>query len=321
MMVRAPAFWSGKGKQWPASLLSPASAIMAAATARRVARPGWRAPVPVICCGNATVGGSGKTTVALDIGQRLAESGHHVHFILRGYGGSNRSTLRVAAGDAADRTGDEALLLMQVAPTWIGADRIASARAAFAAGATVLIMDDGLQNPSLVKNLSLLVVDGAYGFGNGRVIPAGPLREPVAAAAARCDAAIVIGEGEPPIPPALPVLRARLVPDASAFRLSGRRVLAFAGIGVPDKFFRTVAEVGAVIVCRVPYPDHHPYEERELDRLIEDARSLDAIPVTTAKDLARIPPERRRAFTAVRITLAWQDEAALIRILSRTLKR
>ena len=186
-----PGFW-GRDGVLP-RLLSPLAAVTAAVTAWRVARPGWRAPVPVICCGNVTVGGAGKTTVALDLGARLAARGRAVHFLLRGYGGSVRGPHRVAAGDTAARVGDEALLLAEVAPTWIGADRAASARAAVAAGAQVLVMDDGLQNPGLHKDLSLLVVDGASGFGNGRVLPAGPLREPVAAGAARCQAAVLIG--------------------------------------------------------------------------------------------------------------------------------
>ena len=162
-------------------MLSPLAAVTAAATAHRVTRPGWRAAVPVICCGNVTVGGAGKTTLALDLGARLSARGHLVHFLLRGYRGVVRGPHRVTAGDTATMVGDEALLLAAVAPTWIGADRAASARAAVAAGAQVLVLDDGLQNPGLHKDLSLLVVDGATGFGNGRVLPAGPLREPVAA--------------------------------------------------------------------------------------------------------------------------------------------
>ena len=191
MMPHPPRFWRRDGVL--PRLLSPFAAVTAAVTARRVTRPGWHAPVPVICCGNVTVGGAGKTTVALDLGARLVARGQTVHFLLRGYGGTVRGPHRVAAGDTAAEVGDEALLLAAVAPTWIGADRVASARAAVAAGAEVLVLDDGLQNPGLHKDLSLLVVDGTSGFGNGRVLPAGPLREPVAAGAARCQAAVLIG--------------------------------------------------------------------------------------------------------------------------------
>ncbi len=162
-------------------LLAPFSALTAGITARRVARPGWRAPVPVICCGNATVGGAGKTTLALDLARRLAARGVAVHCLTRGYGGRVGTVLRVASGvHPASLVGDEPLLLAAVAPTWVGRDRAASARAAAAADAAALVMDDGLQNPGLAKDLAFLVVDGAAGFGNGRLLPAGPLREPVA---------------------------------------------------------------------------------------------------------------------------------------------
>ncbi|MDE2581170.1 MAG: tetraacyldisaccharide 4'-kinase, partial [Rhodospirillales bacterium] len=212
-MPRAPRFWDAEvgGGALPA-LLAPLAALVAAATARRVARPGWRAPVPVLCVGNATVGGAGKTTVALDLAARLARAGRTPHVLLRGYRGTMRGVRRVAPGDSAALVGDEALLLAEVAPTWVGADRAASARAAVAAGAGALVMDDGLQNPGLVKDVALLVIDGGFGFGNGRVLPAGPLREPVAAAAARCAAAVLIGEdrhgARAALQPALPVLRA-----------------------------------------------------------------------------------------------------------------
>ena len=188
-MPTAPSFWSHDGPL--ARALSPLSAIGSALTAARVARPGWQAPVPVVCCGNVTVGGAGKTTLVLDLAQRL--SGRDVHILLRGYGGASRGVHRVAPDDPVSLVGDEALLLAQVAPTWTSADRAASARAAIGAGAKILLMDDGLQNPTLTKTGSILVIDGRTGFGNGRVLPAGPLREPVAAAAARCQAAVLIG--------------------------------------------------------------------------------------------------------------------------------
>src|SRR3954470_20366902 len=211
-MPGAPSFWFHDGL--PARLLSPLSVIGAAMTARRVARPGWHAPVPVICCGNVTVGGAGKTTLALDLARRLADRGHAVHVLLRGYGGESRGVHRVAPDDPAARVGDEALLLAAAAPTWIGGDRAASARAAIEAGAQVLLMDDGLQNSTLAKDFSFLVIDGRTGFGNGRVLPAGPLREPAAAAAARCQAAVLIGADATGalarLPPHLPVLRTDL---------------------------------------------------------------------------------------------------------------
>ena len=184
--MRPPAWWD-RGGAIP-RLLAPAATLVAAAGARRMSRVGWRAPVPVLCCGNATVGGAGKTTVALDLAARLRARAVAVHVLTRGYGGRARGPLRVdpARHDAA-LVGDEPLLLAAVAPTWVCADRAAGARAAVTDGAGALLMDDGLQNPTLSKTASLLVIDGAAGFGNGRVLPAGPLREPVAAAAPRFD--------------------------------------------------------------------------------------------------------------------------------------
>ncbi|MCX7684268.1 MAG: tetraacyldisaccharide 4'-kinase [Acetobacteraceae bacterium] len=317
--MRAPEFWSGGGGIAPL-LLSPFAAVYAAATARRVARPGWRAPVPVICCGNATAGGAGKTTVALDIGQRLMNRGIGVHFLIRGYGGRLRGPLRVDP-DRHDSTavGDEALLLAARAPTWIGADRAAAARRAIEAGAQALVLDDGLQNPTLAKDLSLLVVDGGYGFGNGRVIPAGPLREPVAAAAARCQAAVLIGEDEAGVlaqlPRGLPVLRANLVPGPEAAALAGRTVFAFCGIASPRKFFATLTQAGAVLAGRAAFADHYPYDEAEIRELLAEAERLRAVPVTTKKDAVRIPSALRGRITVVTVGLAWEDPAAIETLL------
>ena len=316
MALRPPAFWDGDGL--PARALAPLSALVSRATARRVAQPGWRAPVKVLCCGNAGVGGAGKTTVALDLGRRLLASGARVAFLTRGYGGRTRGVTRVAPGQAdAGEVGDEALLLAAVAPAYVGADRAAAAQAAIADGATVLVMDDGLQNPGLVKDVSLLVVDGGAGFGNRRVLPAGPLRESVAAAAVRCRAAVLIGPDEygalGALPPALAVLRARLAPCTA---LDGVRAVAFAGIGRPGKFFATVAQAGATVAETHAFPDHHPFRPAELERLRRRAAGLGAQLVTTAKDAARLSPTWRAAVTVLDVQVQWRDEAALAALLA-----
>ena len=314
-MPRAPGFWRHGGGVLLPALLSPLAAIAAASTARRVAQPGWRAPVPVICCGNVTVGGAGKTTLALDIAARLAARGIAAHMLLRGYGGSSRGVHRVNPKDPVRLVGDEALLLAAVAPTWIGADRAASARAALAAGAQALVMDDGLQNPTLQKTLSLLTIDGAFGFGNRRVMPAGPLREPVAAGAARCQAAVLIGPDQTGVldllPPVLPVLRARLVPGPEIAAHAGRRVLAFAGIASPEKFFTGLQQAGVVLAGRLPFPDHHPFVEPELREIIAKARALQVRPVTTPKDATRIPSALRAEFDIIGVTLKWENPAEI----------
>jgi tetraacyldisaccharide 4'-kinase len=319
-MPRAPAFWNEREGTLLPLLLSPFAAVTAAVTAHRVARPGWRAPVPVICCGNVTVGGAGKTTLALDLGRRLIAHGRRVHFLSRGYGGRGGGTHRVAPGDAAADVGDEPLLLAEVAPTWTGADRAASAQAAVAAGAEALVLDDGLQNPTLRKDLSLLVIDGASGFGNGRVLPAGPLREPIAAGASRCHAAVLIGADRAgavaALPRGLPLLRARLVHGPEVDELAGRRALAFAGIASPEKFFATLGEAGVVLAARVGFPDHHPYTDSELRRLLDEAARLDAVPVTTPKDAVRLPAARLAEVRVVDVAIAWEDPPAIEALLS-----
>jgi tetraacyldisaccharide 4'-kinase len=318
--MRAPEFWGGDGKGLLPLLLSPLASLYAAATARRVARRGWRAPVPVICCGNATAGGSGKTTVALDLGRRLANRGVAVHFLLRGYGGRLKGPVRVDPAQHDSRAvGDEALLLAAERPTWVAADRGAGAQAAVAAGAQAIVMDDGLQNPTLEKDLSLLVVDGSFGFGNGRVIPAGPLREPVAAAAARCQAAVLIGADESgalaQLPPSLPVLRARLRPGPEAEALAGQPVFAFCGIANPRRFFATLQEAGAVIAGRLAFADHYPYDAGDMRDLLAEAEALRAIPVTTRKDFVRIPPAFRARVTVLTVRLEWEEPAQIEQLL------
>ena len=310
-----PAFWAHDGVL--PRLLSPLSALVARSTARRVARPGWRAPVPVLCCGNAGVGGAGKTTLALDLVRRLQARGVAVHCLTRGYGGRTRGVVRVdAAVHGAALVGDEPLLLAAAAPTWVSADRAAGARAAVAAGAGMLVMDDGLQNPGLVQDLALLVVDGASGFGNGRVLPAGPLREPVADAAARCRAAVLVGPDDAGaravLPPELPVLTARLRPDQP---LRGRRVLAFAGIARPPKFFGMLHDAGAEVAGTIGFPDHHRFTAPELDGLLRRATALGAEPATTPKDAVRLSPGLRARVLVVGVSLAWDDPTGIEALL------
>ena len=310
--MRAPAFWQSEGLL--PTLLSPLARIYAAATAARVARPGWRAPVPVICCGNATAGGAGKTTLALDLGARLTARGVALAFLTRGYGGRATSALRVNPREHDARAvGDEALLLAALAPTFVAPDR--------AAGARVLVMDDGLQNSTLAKDLSFLVIDGADGFGNARVIPAGPLREPVAAAAARCQAALLIGndrhDATNQLPPSLPVLRASL--ESLTGNLPRQPLFAFAGIGRPEKFFATLEAAGFTLAGRREFPDHHPYSERELRDLLNAASRLTATPVTTPKDAVRLPAAVHDKIFTAGVRLVWEDPQSLESMLDRLL--
>lgn len=319
--MRAPRFWADTRDRIQSRMLAPFGVVWGAITSHRAQRPGWRAPIPVICCGNATLGGAGKTILALDLARRLRVAGRHVHVLLRGYGGRSRASHRVEPTHDSALVGDEALLLATVAPTWIGVDRAASAELAIAHGADVLLLDDGLQNPTLGKDLSLLAIDGGFGFGNGRVFPAGPLREPVHAAAARCGAAILIGpdryRAAAALPLSLPLLRARLVPGPDMAALAGRDVLAFAGIGRPEKFFASLRDAGVRIADAVPFADHHPFRPGEVERLLDRADRLRATAVTTAKDAVRLPPALRTRITVATVALAWEDESAVDALLQR----
>lgn len=323
--MRAPDFWSRDRSLLPTLLAPLAVAYAAAGRLRQVTTRPQRVPIPVICVGAATVGGAGKTPVALALGRHLTAAGYRAHFLTRGYGGRTAGPLRVdpARHDAAS-VGDEPLLLARAAPCWVARNRPAGARAAAAAGAKAIVMDDGFQNPTLAKDLALLVVDGTQGFGNGRVLPAGPLREPVDRALARADAVVLIGKDGAGLAPVLagkPVLAARLVPDDSARVLAGRKLLAFAGIGRPEKFFESLRAIGAELAATAVFPDHHPYSAAELHRIFDRAERLGARLVTTAKDSVRLPPSLRAQVHAVDVRLEWADPAALDRLLAPILRR
>jgi tetraacyldisaccharide 4'-kinase len=293
--MRAPAFWWKTAPDALALLLSPLGAAYGAATARRMARPGTRVGAPVICVGNFVAGGAGKTPTAIALAKALQEIGETPFFLTRGYGAREPVTtpLRVDPGQHdSQRVGDEPLLLARAAPTIVSPDRVAGARFAIAEGASVLVMDDGLQNPSLHKDFSIAVVDGAAGVGNGLCVPAGPLRAPLAAQTPFIDAALVIGEPRPglALPGSLQIVAATLEPERSAVAaLKGQRVFAFAGIGRPEKFFDTLRAAGAIVVGTQAFADHHPFSAAELALLAEQARRHGARLVTTEKDLVRLP--------------------------------
>lgn len=319
--MRPPEFWARDGA--PARLLSPLGSLytLAGRWRRRLARP-LRLPVQVVCAGNLTVGGAGKTPLCLALAKRLIGQGQAPHFLTRGYRGRCKGPLRVdpARHQAAD-VGDEALLLAAVAPTWVARERRAGAAAAVAAGASVLIMDDGFQNPALVQDVGLIVIDGEVGWGNCRVLPAGPLREPVADGLARASAVVLVGEDRtgivPLLPEGFPCLRANLAPLPRAGELRGARVLAFAGIGRPDKFFASLRAVGAELAGTRVFPDHHPFRDAQLEALATDAERLGAQPVTTAKDHVRLPPNWRPRVAVLPVQLTFCDPAALDRLLGR----
>jgi len=319
--MRPPDFWYPKGdSRLPlgVKLLEPLSALYLRIARRRIetARP-VRAALPVICVGNITAGGTGKTPVALVIAEFLRRLGRRPVFLSRGYGGVEIGPVLVdpTRHSAAD-VGDEPLLLAKQAPTIVARDRVVGAQAALQYG-DIIVMDDGFQNHSLIKDLSVVVVDAGVGFGNERIIPAGPLREPVAAALARANAAILLGKG--PVPPALaqssiPVIRGWLAPlPEMAETLRGRRIAAFAGIGRPAKFFDTLRQIGASLVFATPFEDHHVYRDDEIASLRSHAGMLRLI--TTEKDFVRLKPHQRNGIEALPVTVSFEDPRALERLL------
>ncbi len=312
--MRPPTFWNDRNAL-AGRVLAPVGWLYA-----QLSRPGrgraCQSSAPVVCIGNVVLGGAGKTPVALAVARRLAAAGHSPHFLSRGYGGRLHGPVRVdPAVHGAGDVGDEPLLLARAAPAWIARNRLAGAQAAAAAGATVIVMDDGFQNGSLAKDAALLVADGAVGYGNGRVFPAGPLREPAEAAHARADALVVVGAITCVLPNDLPRLEARLVPAPGSERLAGRAVFGFAGIGRPAKFAETLEELGAHPVGFRAFPDHHAYRPEEAAALLEAAAALGAVCVTTEKDAMRLPAAIRAAVETVAVDLEWRDPDGLDRLL------
>ncbi|MBM3548246.1 MAG: tetraacyldisaccharide 4'-kinase [Alphaproteobacteria bacterium] len=311
--MKAPAFWGSDNAI--SLMMAPLGHLYALGGRwRRQSATPWQAPVPVVCVGNLTVGGAGKTPTAIALARRLAVAGRKPVLVSRGYRGRLGGPVHVdpRSHTAAD-VGDEPLLLAEAAPAVVAKDRLAGVHAALDLGADVVLLDDGFQDPRLAHDLALVVVDAGAGFGNGRVLPAGPLREPVADGLARADAVILIGDGK--IHTGRPLWRARLVPDEASLRFRGARVLAFAGIGRPEKFFATLREIGAETVGTRRFADHHPYSEDDAVRLIEDAARLGAEPVTTRKDWVRLPASARPMVAPVDVALAFSDEDEVMRRL------
>jgi tetraacyldisaccharide 4'-kinase len=294
--MHEPAFWY-RPSSGMSLLLSPLAAIYGAIAARRMQRKGFDAGIPVFCVGNYHVGGAGKTPTVLALVKLLRDLGETPVVLSRGYGGRLRGPVMVGPDRhlAAD-VGDEPLMLARTVPVAVARERLDGLALAKSQGATVIVMDDGFQNPAIAKDASLIVIDGHRGLGNACVFPAGPLRAPLRPQIDRSDALVVVGEGKAAdaVAAALaaqekPVLTAQIkADDAVLSSLRGQRVLAFAGIGDPDRFFRTLAGNGVEVIRQRAFADHHPYTQGEIEALVLEAKGEALIPVTTEKDLARL---------------------------------
>ena len=318
--MRAPLFWN-RPRGLLSRLLYPLELVWISATRRRLAKGAWEAlPVPVICVGNINVGGTGKTPTVIALIEICTELGVSAHVVSRGYGGSETGPLKIdERTHDARQVGDEPLLISAFGPCWVAKNRAAGAKAAIAAGADVIILDDGFQNPALAKDLNVVVIDAEVGFGNGRVMPAGPLRERLSDGLARADIVAPIGtpttqrrlvESTPEVA-RKPIWAGEILPLETGMDWSGTRFIAFAGIGRPGKFFATLSALGAEVVATYEFADHALYTDAILQRLQAEAKAKSAQLVTTEKDVARLPVDFRRNVLALPVRLAFNDREAV----------
>ncbi len=312
--MKAPKFWEDDNLK--AKLLSPLSFFYKKSTAARVSKPGYRSALPVICVGNITAGGAGKTPVAMAIAKILKEQGKQPNFVSKGYGRQSEETLKVE-GQSPQIVGDEPLLLAKIAPTFVSEDRAEGAKKAQENKADVIILDDGFQDPTLEKSLSFLVIDGAYGLGNKKVIPAGPLREPFEEAIERADAIIVIGDLKKSLPKTdKPVLKANIkvsIPEV----LKEDDVVAYCGIGIPGKFFASLRAAGVNVVSEISYPDHYIYSEQDFKDIFATATQKNAVVFTTEKDYVKVPEHLKKLISVIKAELVFEDEDVVREMLKK----
>lgn len=327
--MRTPKFWYNENKTVLSFLLRPISWIYGSTRELISAHSKtWHAPVPVICIGNLVAGGHGKTPMAISICNALKLNNKIVHFISRGYKGSMSGPILVdPKSHTAKEVGDEPLLLSKIAPTWISANREAGIKLAYKMGAEIIVMDDGFQNPSVKKDLSILVIDGEVGFGNGNLIPAGPLRENIATGLLKANAVVIVGKdilnlrntltnvvsktSNTPIR----IYNAEIKPDAGSQSLQNDKVIAFAGIGRPEKFFNTLIDMSCNIIEKKNFADHHKYSKKEIAKLLNLAEEKNAKLVTTSKDYVRLTTSQQEKIIPVPIRLHWSDRTAIDSII------
>lgn len=312
--MKTPKYW--QSNSFISKLLTPLGKLYELATQLRIK---WHTPrqtsVPVICIGNITAGGTGKTPVSISIAKMLTTSMYHPIFVTRGYGGKLQNILVNNKKHTAQDVGDEPLLLSEQAPVVVNADRFAGAELAVKEGADVVIMDDGFQNPGLHKDLSFLVFDGQYGIGNGKIIPAGPLRETFADGIKRADAVIILGKDKHNLAERaqLPVFFGHTEPVQTT--VGDANVLAFAGIGHPQKFYHTLQQQGFNVVETIDFPDHHFYSNAEIENILQRAKALNAEVYTTGKDFVKIPTLYHKSINVLEVAVVWDKPEELLNFI------
>jgi len=312
--MRTPKYWQSNSLL--SKLLTPLGWLYGQATQLRLKfKPSPKAEIPVICIGNITAGGTGKTPVSISVAKMLETDMYHPFFLTRGYGGKLQNIMVNTKKHSARDVGDEPLLLAQQAPVIVNADRFEGAKLAVQEGADIAIMDDGFQNPSLHKDLSFLVFDGSYGIGNGKIIPAGPLRETFEDGIKRADALIILGKDKHNLAERckLPVFFGHT--ETLQTTVSGDKVLAFAGIGHPQKFYHTLGQLGFDIVQTIDFPDHHFYSKEELENILQKAKEQNAEVYTTSKDFVKIPPSLQKYINVLEIAVVWDNPDELLKFI------
>ena len=317
--MKTPKYW--QSNSFLSKLLQPLGWLYGTATQLRLK---WKtAPhvkIPVICIGNITAGGTGKTPVSISIAKMLETAMYHPFFVTRGYGGKLQNVLVNNKKHSALDVGDEPLLLSKQAPVVVNANRYKGAQMAIGEGADLIIMDDGFQNPSLYKDLSFLVFDGHYGIGNGKIIPAGPLRETLEDGAKRANALIILGKDKHHLAERcqLPVFFGHTEPLTTV--INNQKVFAFAGIGHPQKFYHTLSAQGFEVVETIDFPDHHFYSKSELEQIIRKARAQNAEIYTTSKDYVKIPPQFQKDINVLEIAVVWDEPEKLLQFITNRIK-
>lgn len=314
--MKTPKYW--QENSFAAKLLAPLGSIYGYATALRIKlKKPQKATIPVICIGNITAGGTGKTPVAISIAKMLETAMYHPFFVTRGYGGRLQNVVVNNKKHSAQDVGDEPLLLSEQAPVVVNADRFAGANLAIKEGADVIVMDDGFQNPGLYKDLSFLVFDGHYGIGNGKIIPAGPLRETFETGIKRADALLILGRDKHDLAERtnLPVFYGHTEPAQTTVNCCN--VVAFAGIGHPQKFYHTLKQQGFNVVETIDFPDHHFYSKNEIEKILQKAKEKNAEVYTTSKDFVKIPTLYHNSINVLEVAVVWNKPEDLLKFIRK----